>query len=130
MKEILLLLSILIIIIGSAIFIQNYLSKTTENLIISLNHLKEKVLENVTNINIEEINLLTNELYKNWGKTEKIWFTFILHSELDSIETSLIKMKSNIKQNNINMALENIETSIFLIKNINEKEKFCIENIF
>ena len=52
----------------------------------------------------------------------------VLHSELDSIETSLIKMKVDIEEDK-NMFLEELKTSIFLINHIYEKEKFCLKNI-
>ena len=54
----------------------------------------------------------------------------VLHSELDLIETSIIKMKTQIEEDNFDIAKEELDTSIFLINHISEKEKFCLKNIF
>ena len=33
-------------------------------------------------------------------------------------------------ENNLDIALEELETSIFLINHISEKERFCLKNVF
>ena len=54
----------------------------------------------------------------------------VLHSELDLIETSFVKMKAQIEEGELNKSMEEIETGIFLVDHINEKEKLCLKNIF
>lgn len=69
-------------------------------------------------------------IYSKWEELEKTWSMFVLHDELDLIETSLVSMRTDIESNAIDMSMDEIEKSIFLIKHIYEKEKFCLRNIF
>ena len=76
-----------------------------------------------------EVQKEAERIYKNWHKKEKIWSTIVLHNELDAIETSLISMKANIETKEYKKSVEEIDKSIFLLRHIYEKEKFCLKNI-
>lgn len=130
MKEFIIIIIILIIIIGGAIYIQKYLDRTSGELISDLNDLKKMMLETKQTDDRENIKKKVNEIYNKWNEVEKGWSIIVLHSELDLIETSFIKMKSGIEEGEINRGLEELETSIFLIDHISQKEKFCLKNIF
>ena len=130
MKEFIIIIIILIIIIGGAIYIQKYLDRTSGELISDLNDLKKMMLETKQTDDRENIKKKVNEIYNKWDEVEKGWSIIVLHSELDLIETSFIKMKSGIAEGEINRGLEELETSIFLIDHISKKEKFCLKNIF
>ncbi|MGN1310859.1 MAG: DUF4363 family protein [Clostridia bacterium] len=130
MKEFIIIIIILIIIIGGAIYIQKYLDRTSGELISNLNDLKKMMLETKQIDDRENIKRRVNEIYNKWDEVEKGWSIIVLHSELDLIETSFIKMKSGIEEGEINRGLEELETSIFLIDHISQKEKFCLKNIF
>ena len=130
MKEFIIIIIILIIIIGGAIYIQKYLDRTSGELISDLNDLKKMMLETKQTDDRENIKRRVNEIYNKWDEVEKGWSIIVLHSELDLIETSFIKMKSGIEEGEINRGLEELETSIFLIDHISQKEKFCLKNIF
>lgn len=128
MKETIIIITILGIIIGTDIYVSRYLKNSSQKIIEDLNNLKEKIDEGVTENN--EMIKQANEIYDKWQKTEEEWAMLVLHSELDQIEIALIKMKTQIKENNLDIGLEELETSIFLINHINIKEKFCLKNIF
>ena len=130
MKEFIIIIIILIIIIGGAIYIQKYLDRTSGELISDLKYLKKMMLETKQTDDRENIKKKVNEIYNKWNEVEKGWSIIVLHSELDLIETSFIKMKSGIEEGEINRGLEELETSIFLIDHISQKEKFCLKNIF
>ena len=130
MKEFIIIIIILIIIIGGAIYIQKYLDRTSGELISDLNDLKKMMLETKQTDDRENIKQKVNDIYNKWEEIEKGWSIIVLHSELDLIETSFIKMKSGIEEGEINRGLEELETSIFLIDHISQKEKFCLKNIF
>lgn len=128
MREFLIIIIILGLIIGGDILVNKYLENSSEIIIGDLKILKNKIKED-----IYETKVLTdeaNKIYEKWKKTEEKWAIIVLHSELDLIETSLIKMKTEIEENNLDIAQEELETSIFLVNHISEKEKFCIKNVF
>lgn len=127
MRECIIIVIILIIIIGGAIYIQHYLDNSSSKIVSQLEELKKDIKLNKDR---EAIKQKLNEIYDSWEKTEDKWAIIVFHSELDLIETSLIKMKSQIEDGELLKSLEELETAIFLINHISKTEKFCLKNIF
>lgn len=128
MKEFTIIFIILIIIIGGAIYTNNYLNDSSQKMVSMLEDLKQKVGHKENNM--EELKTEVEKVYNEWENTEKKWAFIVLHSELDLIETSFVKMKAQIEEGELKKSMEEIETSIFLVNHISEKEKFCLKNIF
>ena len=128
MKQIIIMIVILIIIFVGAWYTQKYLNDTSDNLVSKLENLKT----NLENSNVEENKLKqeTDDIYHEWQDVNEKWSVIVLHDEIDLIETSLIKMKSKIKTENMDESIEDVDTSIFLLKHIKEKEKTNLKNIF
>lgn len=127
MKEIFIIIVLLTIIFGLAIYVQNFLNKTSDNLVAKLEDLKTCI---ETSKNYGELSKKTDEIYKEWEDINEKWSVIVLHNEIDLIETSLIKMKSKIKEGYIKESIEDLDTTIFLLKHIKEKEKTNLKNIF
>ncbi|MBE5812953.1 MAG: DUF4363 family protein [Clostridiales bacterium] len=130
MKDFIIISIILIIIIGGAIYTQKYIDKTSQELTKDLNDLKKMIIDTKQNGIREILVKRSNEVYNKWSEIEEGWALVVLHSELDLIETSFIRMKTAIEENEMNRGLEELETCIFLINHISEKEKLCLKNIF
>ena len=128
MKEVVIIISILLIVFGSTMLIQDYLNKGTDKLVGKLEEIKKEV--EGKNIGEEELKKKSEIIYKEWKEINESWSTIVLHEEIDSIETALIRMKSKIQIGNIEDSMEDIDTSIFLLKHIKEKEKTSLKNIF
>lgn len=128
MKEIIIIIAILIIIFCGAIYTQRFLNNTSDLLVSKLEELKNGIEEN--SITIEEMKNKSDEIYGEWEDINEKWSVIVLHDEIDLIETSLIRMKSKIKTHNIDESMEDLDTSIFLVKHIKEKEKTNLKNIF
>lgn len=128
MKEIIIIITILIIIFTGSILTQNYLNKTSNLIVTDLEDIKKNI-EN-KDLSNDELIKKAEETYQKWEKTNEKWSVIILHDEIDLIETSLIKMKAEIKSGEIEDAMAEIETSIFLLNHIKEKEKTSLKNIF
>lgn len=128
MKEFTIIFIILIIIVGGAIYTNNYLNDSSQKMVSMLEDLKQKVGHKENNM--EELKTEVEKVYNEWENTEKKWAFIVLHSELDLIETSFVKMKAQIEEGELKKSMEEIETSIFLVNHISEKEKFCLKNIF
>ena len=127
MKELTIVFLILIIIIGGAICIDKYLENTSNELADRLKNLKQSANSDKS---VEEIRNEAENVYAKWKEVEGGWALTVMHSELDLIETSLTKMKAQIEERELSKCIEEIDTSIFLVKHISEKEKFCLKNIF
>lgn len=128
MKEFTIIFIILIIIIGGAIYTNNYLNNSSQKMVSILEDLKQKVGNEANDI--EELKTEVEKVYNEWESMEKKWAFVVLHSELDLIETSFVRMKARIEEGELNKSMEEIETGIFLVDHISEKEKFCLKNIF
>ncbi|MBQ6991357.1 MAG: DUF4363 family protein [Clostridia bacterium] len=128
MRDKIIIIIVLFIIIGSGIFMQRYIKSTSEEMVDNLKELKSSI-KNSGEIN-ENIKKQAEGLYDKWQELEKKWSMFVLHDELDLIETSLVSMKANVESQVIDMSVEEIDKSIFLLEHIYEKERFCLKNIF
>lgn len=128
MKEIIIIISILIIIFAGSIITQMYLNKTSALLIDKLENIKSDI-EN-EKFDREKVSKKAEEMYSEWEKINEKWSVIILHDEIDLIETALIKMKAEIKSGEIEDSMAEIDTSIFLLNHIKEKEKTSLKNIF
>ena len=128
MRETIIILSILIIIFVGACITQKFLNNTADLLVSKLEDLKSGIEED--KIDEKEMIEKTDEIYSEWEEINERWSVIVLHDEIDLIETSLIRMKSKIKTGYINESMEDLDTSIFLLKHIKEKEKTSLKNIF
>ena len=128
MRETTIIIIILIIIFGGAMYTQKHLSNTVNVLVGKLEDLKTYIEEN--KIKEKELNQKSDDIYGEWEKINQKWSVIVLHDEIDLIETSLIRMKSKIKAGNLDESMEDLDSSIFLLKHIKEKEKTSLKNIF
>ena len=128
MKQAIIMLIILITIFGLALYTQSFLNNSSDNLVSKLETLKRDI-EN-GNKKEELLEEKTDEIYGEWQDINEKWSVVVLHDEIDLIETSLIRMKSKIKTGSLDESMEDLDTSIFLLKHIKEKEKTSLKNIF
>lgn len=128
MKESIIIIVILIIIFGGAIYTQYFLNNSSDFLVSKLEDLKNGIEEK--KVTEEEMKSKTDDIYGEWEDINEKWSVIVLHDEIDLIETSLIRMKSKIQTNKIEESMEDLDTSIFLLKHIKEKEKTNLKNIF
>lgn len=129
-KDNLIIILILIIIVTAGICTKKYLDNTTYELTSELEKLKSDIIAtDENNGNRDKIKEKMQTIDEEWNKKSEIWSILVLHSELDLIETSLTKMKSELENGSLYISIEALDNSIFLINHIKDKEKFCIKNI-
>lgn len=128
MKEITIIIIILIIIFSGAIYTQKVLGNDSERLVSKLEDLKTHIEDK--DEEQEKLEEKTDEIYGEWKKANEKWSMLIVHDEIDLIENALISMKAKIKTGNLDESMEDLDTSIFLLKHITEKEKTSLKNIF
>ena len=129
-ETLIIIIIVLIIIIIGDIGIQNYITKTSDELALQLEELKQKLETLEEGKNTEELKELSSKIYEDWEEINKKWSIIVIHSELDTIELALIGVKSTIEANELQDTLQEIEKSIFLVEHIKEKEKLKLKNIF
>lgn len=127
MKELIIIFIILIIIIGSSLYTNKYIDKSSEQLVGELENLKQNVQRNQ---DINNLKKQVEKIYTDWEDTEEKWALIVSHSELDMIETGFVRLKAQIEEEELERSVEEIDATIFLVNHISEKEKFCLKNIF
>ncbi len=130
MKELTMIIVIVLVVIISNYLVQNYLIKTSDDIVGNLKILKEQIKKAKVNNENEEALYLVDEILKKWENIDKNWSMVVVHEELDKIKLSLLTLKATIEIGQYNDGLEEIDKSIFLVGHIKEKESFKIKNIF
>lgn len=127
-KEIIIVVIIVILIIIGHITTQNYTKKFFENISISL----EKIEEKIDNDNIEEQNLKNelDDIQEKWNEKYDILAYYIEHDELEKVETQLISMNANIKVQDYDKTIEELEKCKFILEHIKDKDSLKLVNIF
>lgn len=130
MKDIIIIILIVILIFGGDYLIQSYLARTTDEILQELRKLKEETIsaekEN-ENMNLKKT---MEKVEEKWEKNSNIWSIIVVHQEIDNIEQALVKIKSNIENGELEDAIPEIETAIFLAEHIKEREELKFKNIF
>lgn len=130
MRDWLIITAIIIIIVGGDIMMQTHLNKTADELINNLQDLKQKTILAKETGNRENIKKQINEIDEKWEEINKTWAKIVVHQELDNIQQSLTKAKSNIEEGGLEDALQEIETSLFFVEHVKQREKISLKNIF
>ena len=130
MKDACIIIAIILIIVAGDIWMQTYLTRTADEIGKNLQELKHNTILAKETDNRDEIKIEVSEIEKKWEEISKTWSTIVVHQEIDNIEQALKKSKSNIEEGDLGNALEEIETTIFFVEHIKEREKLSLKNIF
>ncbi len=133
-KETIICVAIVIVIFVANIITQNYTVDSVETLSDKLGKVKELALEldeDETKLQSEnEIKEKIGETNDNWHKRHDKLAYFIEHDELEKVETYLTGINSYLETKEYGEATSEIEKAIFVLKHIEDKYSFSLENIF
>lgn len=128
-KEISIILVIIILIVSSNFFIQNYLKNSSQEFIDKIEEISELLINN-NDINYDDIKGKVSDLEKKWSEVENLWMLILLHSDLDFVDETINGLKSSLELKNREASYLNAKKLQFLIENISEKNAFNLKNIF
>lgn len=126
-KELVISAIIIISVIIVNIISQNYTTKEMEKIIIYIDEIKEEIRSQK---NTEEVKNNYDKMYKEWRNKFNIFAYYIEHDELEKVELELVTLKSYIETNYKEDAISNADRAKFLIRHIEEKNKFNLKNVF
>ncbi len=126
LKETIICIVIVVLISLGNYMTQNYTKETVGELSTELWDLKEKVIQQEK----EKLKNSLEEIDRQWGKKHEKLAYYIEHDELEKIETELMAMKGNVEIEDYDSLMSGIEKSIFILKHIEEKYDFNLQNIF
>ena len=128
LKESIICIIIVIAIIFGNNTTQDYTKESISELSSGLLTLRGNV--NQENMEDENIQKEAQEIYEHWEKRHEKLAYFIEHDELEKVETELIAIKSEVETGNYEELISAIDKSVFILKHIEDKYAFNLQNIF
>ncbi len=129
-KELTILIIIVIAIIIGNNITQNYTEQAVTEMSTDLNKLREEIILEDENINWEVANQNLEKIEKNWEKRYDNMAYYIEHNELEKVETNLTGLKSYVEKQDAPEALNQLDSSMFILKHIKDKNALDLKNIF
>ena len=127
-REVFVCLAIIILILVGNFFSQNYTSKSVAELTEKIDELKQEVSKSEQDETVNKNK--TEELYNTWRDRFNILAYYIEHTELEKVEAELVVLRGKVANLNYNETSENLEKSAFLLKHIEDKYAFNLQNVF
>lgn len=128
LKETIICIVIVIAIIFGNNTTQDYTKESVSELSSGLMQLRENVKQE--NLKEEKIKKEAEKIYQQWEKRHEKLAYFIEHDELEKVETELVTIKSDIETEDYEELISSIDKSAFILKHIEDKYAFNLENIF
>lgn len=129
-KETIICIIIVVLIVVSNILTQNYTVDSVEELSNSLSELKVELEKDEENIDKDGMKGKIQSVEDDWKNRHEKLAYFIEHDELEKVETNITSLKSFIVTNEYSEAISELDKSIFVLKHIEEKYAFNLQNVF
>lgn len=130
-KETIICVVIVVVIIIGNIWTHNYTVKSVEELSKQLEELKSELMKIVDKQEVsEEANKKVEKVQDNWNKRHDKLAYFIEHDELEKVEDNLTGIRSFMKTKEWAQAIGELDKGAFILRHIEEKYAFNLENIF
>lgn len=125
-KESVICIIIVVVIFSLDVFTQDYTNKTTLEITKIFSDLKEQILKE----DKEQITKQIASLEESWkGRHNKLAY-YIEHDELEKVETNLTGLRSFIESKEYSDALAELDKTVFVLRHIEDKNKFNLQNVF
>lgn len=124
-KEILMIIIVTTVIILLEMMTSYYTSMAMDTMSETLGTLKEELLKK-DKMTVEKS---MRKVEEKWDQTSNTLACYIEHDELEKVETQIATLKGKIEVNKYEESIENIDTTIFILQHIEEKEKFSLQSL-
>lgn len=129
-KETIICIIIVIAIVIGNIVTQNYTIDSVKELSDGLTELKTELENQEDDISRGNVKDKIQKIEDNWkGRHEKLAY-YIEHDELEKVETNITALKSFIVTNEYAEAVSELDKSVFVLKHIEDKYAFNLQNVF
>ena len=120
-----LIIGLVVLIVVSSLFAQNWLEHSSETLSKQITVIQKQTSAG----NIIEAQQGLNRLKTSWNDIRKGWLLITDHREVDQIETTLVRLESHLKELQYPLVMQELATMKHLVKHIPLKERLSIGNI-
>ena len=129
MKEITISILIIISIFIGNFITQNYTNYATEHTSKQLSSLKEIMVSNEENIK-KDLEDKVDKIHEEWDeKYEKLAY-YIENYELEKFESGLTLVRRYIETEEYTESIGKVDETIYLLRHLEDKNKFSLKNIF
>lgn len=80
--------------------------------------------------NYEEALKQAEQVHKKWEELDDTMALYIEHTEIEKVTTAIISSKSFIEMKDNSQSVDSIDRCMYILDNIEQKEKSTIDNIF
>ena len=130
-KETIIVILIVILIFLGNIITQRYTSKSVAELNEKLDGIKNQIISlGKDQMNNDEIKNMVKEAQEDWNSKHDKMAYYIEHNELEKVDTAIIILSADLETNHYEEAISKIEESKFVLKHIQEKYAFSLQNVF
>ncbi len=128
LKETIICIVIIIAIIFGDRTTGNYTTEAVLELSNGLTDLREEITQN--NTEKQAIQEQMEAIYQNWQQKHDKLAYYIEHDELEKVETEFVAIKSYLETEEYEEATSELDKSVFVLKHIEDKYDFNLQNVF
>jgi len=125
-KEIIIIFVVIVLVLSLDVISNNYTKSAVKELSKELNILRVKILDE----NQESAQKQMQKVKEKWAEKYNVMAYYIEHDELEKVETELVKLAADIDMEEYKHCINELETSIFILEHIQQKEEFDLKSIF
>lgn len=125
-KEFIIIIVVILLIVGLDIITNKYTKKTLQILSGDLKILREYILDEDKEKSKDQM----KKIKENWEQRYKILAFYIEHDELEKVETEMVKLETDIEVEEFKHCVSELETIIFILEHIQEKEEMHFRSVF
>ena len=125
-KELIIIIVVVFLIVGLDIITNKYTKETLQILSGDLKILREYILDEDKIKSEEQMKIIK----QNWEERYKILAFYIEHDELEKVETEMVKLQADIEVEEFKHCVSELETIIFILEHIQEKEEMHLRSVF
>ncbi len=132
-KEVIISIVIIVVIFIANNISQSYTDKTIEEIDNGLHSLREKIFQIMDKQEEKNENQIRSEIEKILEQWEGKYYTlaiYIEHDELEKVKKDLVVLKANVEVKEYQDAITNLDSCIFSLKHIKDKEVLNLDNFF
>ena len=127
-KEIIISIVVIVVVFTLDFSLQKYTKETIGEFSLELSNLEKNIRDET--LSSLEIKDKTNQLYDKWLEHHEKLVYYIEHDELEKVESNFSAGKSFIESEKYSDAMSELEKTSFVLKHIEDKYAFNLENIF
>ena len=92
--------------------------------------LREEITKEDNEINGNEAKEKIDKIHEMWDQKHDLLAYYIEHDELEKVETNLTGLRSFIESKEYSDALAELDKTVFVLRHIEDKNKFNLQNVF